>query len=299
MHAKTNSSVQLRFALPADALRPFVTTYYCTDVICAAPGGWLEDYLHPEWANLRFLGTTEAQAVIGPGDVRPSPAFAVTGPTSHAMRFRIRSGRSWGVGLLPLGWATLIGAHAADYTDRYVDGSRDPVFAIFAPLAAALTASAGDYAGELALIEAHMTKVLAAAGPVDPAISVLNAALVNPDMVAVADLAAHMGMTVRSVERLSLRAFGFPPKLLLRRQRFLRSLERFMLDPSLTWLGAIDSYYHDQSHFVRDFKQFMGLSPSDYAKRNKPLLLAAARARMAVAGQAMQGLHAPAAREPA
>ena len=126
-----------------------------------------------------------------------------------------------------------------------------------------------------------------------PAIRALNDALVDPELASVADLTQRLGMNVRSLERLSNRAFGFPPKLLLRRQRFLRSLARFMLDPSLKWLSAIDYHYHDQSHFVRDFRRFMGMSPSAYAKLEKPLLVAAARARMEAAGAAVQGLHQP------
>jgi AraC-like DNA-binding protein len=175
-----------------------------------------------------------------------------------------------------------------------VDGLADPAFADFAPMARALADSDGDFASELALIEAHMARVLAGAEAADPAIAALNAALIDPDLVTVSDLAARMGMTVRSLERLSCRAFGFPPKLLIRRQRFLRSLGRFMVDPSLKWLGALDCHYHDQSHFVRDFRRFMGMSPSAYAKLDKPLMSAAARARMEMLGQAMQGLHEPA-----
>lgn len=293
MHATAGSSVNLRFALPAEPLRPFVTTCYHTSIICSPREPWLEDYLHPEWANLRFIGAGDTHSSIGPGELEPCPAFTVTGPTSVAARFRIRSGRNWGIGLLPLGWATLFAAKASDYTDRFVDGQADPTFAAFAPLAEALAASDGDFATELALIEAHLAQVFAALGAGDPAIAALNAALVDPDLIAVADLATRMDMNVRSVERLSKRAFGFPPKLLIRRQRFLRSLSRFMLDPTLKWLGALDCHYHDQSHFVRDFHRFMGMSPSAYAKLDKPLLAAAARARMAVAGQAVQGLHEP------
>lgn len=294
MHAASGNSVNLRFALPAEPLRPFVTTYYCTEAVCSPREPWLEDYLHPEWANLRFLSQTEAWSVIGPGEPVRCPDFAVTGPTSRATRFRLCSGRNWGIGLLPAGWAALFAAQAGDYADRVVDGLSDPVFAAFAPLAAALAQSEGDYAAELALIEAHMARLFAAAQPVDPAIAALTAALVDPDMVAVADLAGRLGINVRSLERLSRRAFGFAPKLLLRRQRFLRSLARFMLDPSLKWIGTLDAHYHDQSHFVRDFRRFMGMSPSAYAKRDKPFLVAAARARMAVAGEAVQGLHRPA-----
>jgi AraC-like DNA-binding protein len=293
MHAASGSSVNLRFALPAEPLRQFVTTYYCTDVVCSPREPWLEDYLHPEWANLRFLLHTEAYSVIGPGDLVPCPDFVVTGATSRAARFRVRSGRSWGIGLMPAGWAALFTAQAGDYADRFVDGMTDPAFARIVPLARALAASEGDYATELALIEEHMAALFADIQPVDPAIAALSEALLDPGLVAVADLAERLDMNIRSLERLSRRAFGFPPKLLLRRQRFLRCLARFMLDPSLKWLGALDSGYHDQPHFVRDFRSFMGMSPSAYAKLDKPFLAASARGRMAIAGVALQGLHRP------
>ncbi|MBU7580120.1 MAG: AraC family transcriptional regulator [Porphyrobacter sp.] len=299
MQRFVGNAARLRFALPDPCLRPYVTTVYRTDISCPPHTPWLEDRLLPEWANLRFLAGAKAQSVIGGGEPQPSLAFAVTGPTSRAIRFRMGSGHSWGIGLLPLGWARLFPAAAASaYADCSLDGSADPLFAAFVPLAEALAAGNGDYSRELALIGAHLAQVLAASPPLDPAqegaILALNAALVDPDVVAVADLAERLGITVRSVERLSARAFGFPPKLLLRRQRFLRSLSRFMLDPSLKWHGTIDSHYHDQSHFVRDFRRFRGMSPSAYARAPKPLLMAAAKARAEIAGEAVQGLHPPA-----
>lgn len=291
MHLASGSSVKVRFALPSAALAPYVTTFYCTEALCSPRAEWLEDYLHPEWANLRFLSGAETQSMIGPGEPQPCPDFTVTGPTSRAMRFRMKSGRCWGIGLMPAGWAALFAAQADDYADRFVDAAADPVFAGFVPLARALAASSGDYAEELALIERHVEALFAAAAPPDPAVAALSRALLDPELVAVTQLAEGMGMTIRSIERLSRRAFGFPPKLLLRRQRFLRSLARFMLDPSLGWIGSLDCHYHDQSHFVRDFRRFMGMSPSAYAKLDKPILAAAARGRMAIAGQAVQGLH--------
>jgi len=98
------------------------------------------------------------------------------------------------------------------------------------------------------------------------------------------------------LERLCRRHFGFPPRLLLRRQRFMRSLVQYMLDPALHWIGAIDSHYHDQAQFVRDFHRFMGMSPSEYAATPKPILREVMRARQEFMGSAVQALHAPAAR---
>ncbi|MFL0355357.1 helix-turn-helix domain-containing protein [Erythrobacter sp. GH1-10] len=295
MHAETGNAITIRFALPAPELRPYVTTYYRTDAVCSPSEPYIEDYLHPEWSNLRILSDSLGEAAIGSDPLRRSPDFAVTGPTSRSTRFRIGSGRSWGIGLLPLGWAALIGAQACDYADRFVDGFEDSAFAGFRSLAQTLSVSSGDFDEELALIEAHMGEVLESGIETHEAIAEVNAALVDPEIGSVAGLADRVGMNVRSLERLSLRAFGFPPKILLRRQRFLRSLAQFMLDPSMKWLKTLDYQYHDQAHFVRDFQRFMGMSPSEYARLDKPILIAAARARMEIAGEAVQGLHRPSA----
>jgi methylphosphotriester-DNA--protein-cysteine methyltransferase len=106
-------------------------------------------------------------------------------------------------------------------------------------------------------------------------------------------MAAVAGLPAHTLERTCRRHFGFPPRLLLRRQRFMRSLSQYMLDPSLKWIGAIDSHYHDQAQFVRDFHAFMDMSPSEYAARPHPVLGAVMRARQDAAGAAVQALHRP------
>ncbi len=293
MHAETGNAITIRFALPAPELQPFVTTYYRTDVICSPSEPFVQDYLHPEWPNLRFLSPGQGQSAIGEQALRESPSFAVTGPTSRAARFRLRSGRSWGIGLMPLGWAALIGTPACNYADRFVDGLLDQAFAPFHPLAQSLANGTGDFEEELALIESHMGRIAIQTNSSAELITAFNSVLVDPELATVAELAERLDMNVRSLERFSRRIFGFPPKLLMRRQRFLRSLAQFMLDPSLKWLSALDYQYHDQAHFVRDFRLFMGMSPTAYAKLDKPFLVAAARARMEIAGNAVQGLHEP------
>ncbi len=298
MHAETGKAITIRFALPGAELRPFVTTYYYTEVVPSPSEPLLEDYLHPEWANLRFMEPGFSQSAIGDAPLETTPPFAVTGPTSKAAQFRVRSGRSWGIGLMPLGWAYFCDAPASDYADRVVDGMTDRAFAKLRPLAHALSASDGDFGDELSIIEQHMGRFVEDRSAYKfshaDKIEAINEALVDPELTSVAEVADRVNMNVRSLERLTKRAFGFPPKLLMRRQRFLRSLAQFMLDPSLKWLNTLDCHYHDQAHFVRDFKRFMGMSPSAYSKLDKPVLVAAARARMAIAGEAVQGLARPA-----
>lgn len=284
--------VTTRFFALSPALRPYLTTIYLTKV--AVPDDQrIEDYLHPEWANLRFIAGDTPLSAIGGGPATASPHFVVTGPTSKASFFAAGNMRLWGIGILPMGWAKFVALPADAFADRSIDGATHPAFARFAPLLDALR-GVSDAEAAAAMIDRHVCALLANAPPDDPAILAAHRALVDDDLASVADLAAKLGLSERSVERLSRRAFGFSPKLLLLRQRFLRSLARFMLDPSTAWVDTMDHHYYDQAQFTRDFRRFMGMSPRDYAARPKPILGAAAVARAAAAGAPVQGLHRPA-----
>ncbi|HJS12676.1 helix-turn-helix domain-containing protein [Sphingopyxis sp.] len=284
--------VATRFFPLSPALRPYVSTIYLSEV-AGTGGGRVEDYLHPEWANLRFVEGDRPLAAIGDSPVAPTPRFVATGPTSTATYFAAGNMRAWGIGILPMGWAKFIPLSAEDLADRLTDGSAHPAFATFAPLLGALR-KVSDVDAAAALIDDHVRALLADAPPDDPAILAAHRALVDDEMTSVACLSAKLSLSERSIERLCHRAFGFSPKLLLRRQRFLRSLGRFMLDPSMAWIDTMDHHYYDQAQFTRDFQRFMGMSPRDYAARPKPILGAAAFARAAAFGAAVQGLHQPA-----
>lgn len=288
-------AVAVRFFMPSPALAPYISTYYLTEV-GVPEGAVVEDFLHPEWANIRFAHNEGWRAAVGSEPLRAAPSFIAAGPTSHSSHFVTGTARIWGVGILPIGWTRFFDAPASDYADRFCDGAADPVFAGVSPLLERTFADAPDAAAEAARIDDFMLDLLASrpANPDEPRIREAHAALVNHDVAAVGDLADRIAISPRSLERLSLRAFGFSPKLLLRRQRFLRSLAQFMLDPSLTWISTLDWQYVDQAHFVRDFKRFMGMSPSSYAALDHPVLRAAARARAAATGEAVQALHRPA-----
>lgn len=287
-----SAQVTTRFFPPSRPLAPYLSAIYLTDVaLNGAPR--VEDYLHPEWANMRFIEGDAPLVAVGSNPVAPAPRFIVAGPTSRAGYFAAGDMRVWGIGILPAGWAKLVPIPADALADTYCDGQAHPAFAAFAPLAEAL-ARTRDVAAAAALIDAHFCALLAAAPPDDPAVVAAHHALIDDEAASVADLSARLRLSERSVERLSRRAFGFAPKLLLRRQRFLRSLARFMLDPSMAWIDTMDHHYYDQAQFTRDFRRFMGMSPRAYAARAKPILGAAAFARAAAAGAAVQGLHKPA-----
>ena len=276
--------IAVRFFRLSEPLQPYFTALYLTEI--DAGDGLVDDYLHPEWAALRFAEGPPPIASVGPGEMVPQWPFVAGGPTSQAIHFGVRTSRIWGLGLQPAGWAKFAHGDAAELANRTVDGSIHPCFAAFAEILPEITRCDGSIDDKAALIEAHLMRHADRAVPREAEIVACQAALRDPAMSEVSALQDTLRMPVKALERLCRRYFGFTPKVLLRRQRFLRSLAQYMLDPSLSWVGALDNQYHDQSQFVREFRAFMGLSPSEYARMPHPILEPIMRQRMADQGAA-------------
>lgn len=285
-------AVRVRFHQPPAALRAYFTTFYITEIDVGADG-LVTDHLHPEWANLRIVSGKLPVSEIRNGPTVANLAGIVTGPTSTAVRFTTGTSRIWGIGLLPLGWAKFVTAPAHDFVDRLYDPAVEPAFAPLRPLVDSLFGPAPDELAELLRITRHFESLAAREVPDEARIRSVHHVLVDPDVASVAEMAEQACLPTHTLERICNRHFGFPPSLLLRRQRFMRSLSQYMLDPSLTWIGAIDSHYHDQAQFVREFHRFMGMSPRAYAALPHPVLAEVMRARMVAAGAPVQALHDP------
>lgn len=291
MHAPCQVSVS--FLPPPENLRRYFTSFYYAE-ITPAPGESVEDLLHPEWANLRFFSGAKPVAETRGGSRVADTAFTATGPSSEAVRFTVGATRLWGIGLLPLGWAKFVQAEAAQFANAVADGNAHPAFAAFRPLAQSLFGAQPDREAEFGRIAAYFLGRIDEPLADEERIVAIHEALVDPEICSVTALVERTGGTPRTVERVCRRAFGFAPKVLLRRQRFMRSLAHFMLDPTVRWSDAMDGHYHDQAQFVRDFRQFMGMTPSRFAALDKPILGAVMRERARIAGAAVQTLDSPA-----
>ena len=75
------------------------------------------------------------------------------------------------------------------------------------------------------------------------------------------DLATAAGVGARQLDRLMLANVGVTPKPFLRMLRFRKAIA--LHDQQQSWADiAAECGYHDQSHLVREFKQFAGESPT-------------------------------------
>lgn len=279
------------FIVPSPALQRYITSYYYFEI--NVPGdGHQEDLLHPENASAHFtISGSLLGAIIG-DPIKLPPDANIIGPTSRASLISCNKVALAGIGMLPLGWHRFITCGADKWANSVGDITIEPEFVVFDKIRQSIT-GLSDFNQIAGIFEQILVSEITRHDPFEDEIETLHIALTNPVISSVAELAAATGIPLQRLERLSRKVFGFPPKRLLRRQRFLRTLGAVMLDPNLKWTAALDDHYHDHAHFNRDFIEFMGMTPSSYLAMPRPISKIATQARALHLGNPLQGLQRP------
>ncbi|PYN82834.1 MAG: AraC family transcriptional regulator [Candidatus Rokuibacteriota bacterium] len=80
------------------------------------------------------------------------------------------------------------------------------------------------------------------------------------------DVTQRVGLSHRRFIQVFKAQVGLTPKLFYRVQRFQRILAHVRRVPALEWSHlAVDCGFFDQSHLIRDFVEFSGFSPAEFA----------------------------------
>lgn len=83
------------------------------------------------------------------------------------------------------------------------------------------------------------------------------------------DIANRLEVSTRWIQKLFKRFFNIAPCELAQLNRFNDSLQLIMTEkPNSSTNITYSSHFYDQSHFIRSFKQFAGLLPSQFVKEN-------------------------------
>lgn len=223
----------------------------------------------PEW-DIEH-GRTSRQHLIGfPACnlVVEDAVTGISGPTTHASH-RDLTGRGWAVGALlrPAAVPDLVGDPVpARDTYREVELSD-----LSAAVRAAMDADAPAGERHRDAITAFSDWLLVRLGtPDDEALlanRMVEAAEADADLVTVADLATHLHLSTRSLQRLAARYVGLPPTALIRRRRLQEAAERLREHPELDLTELAHEFgYADHSHLTNDFRRSLGLTPSTYRR---------------------------------
>ncbi|MFT4029186.1 MAG: helix-turn-helix domain-containing protein [Protaetiibacter sp.] len=87
----------------------------------------------------------------------------------------------------------------------------------------------------------------------------------DPGVLRLADVAARLGVSERTVGRLARRFVGITAAAMIRRRRLQEAAERLRADPTTPLAGiAAEHGYADQAHLTRDFRAVLGFTPAGY-----------------------------------
>lgn len=260
-------SITLDYAVPGAGAAEIFTLFYHF----RADVPRFEDTERADHAQLRFrLSPGGATYHFADGSVQEAPAHHVVGPTSGAMRV-VAEGpvNVFGAGITPSGWAAITGRDASGFLNRVVDAAQFFGDAIAATSRSLQHATTIGHMVEIA--ETMVTRHIARARRQSGFVAQVDAWLAGSHSPDVNDLVAASGLSRRQVERRCNALYGAPPKLLARKYRALKAavaLAAHDADPDT----LIERGFYDQSHFIREVKQFTGLTPVQL--REQPSLLA-------------------------
>jgi AraC-like DNA-binding protein len=260
-------AIRLRYFPPAPDLRQYVSAYY----IFRADLPLVRDLLRADLGQIRFMIAGGGDYSFAGGKVVGTPQVALIGPTMTASRFDgIGPLDVVGVALLPAGWAALVQEDASDLSDTVSDA----VGVLGGLLQDGLEAlgNARSAQQRLSMADALMRALLGrCAEPPYWFTRLADQWLVGDLSPRVDALVEESGLSARQVERLARRIYGAPPKLLARKYRALR-ISSMLSAGDLAWSDIVGDAFYDQSHFIRDFKRFTGMTPTQFRNAPPPVL---------------------------
>ncbi|MBB5684364.1 helix-turn-helix transcriptional regulator [Sphingobium boeckii] len=251
--------VSLDYAAPEADLREYLSVFYDFKV----NGPHFEDMERADFAQIRFILKGRGDYQFADGHEQEAPTIALVGPTTGNTRLRIEGpAHAFGAGLLPAGWGALTGFEASTLVNRAIDATHlfgHSLDGVLDRLRAAETLDEKVVIGSAvirSLAQRTRDVPLAFTRRVDDWL----ASSLSPD---VTELVDSLGLSRRQVERQCKRLYGAPPKMLARKYRALRAaitLARGEADME----DLIGESFYDQSHFIREIKQFTGVTPKKF-----------------------------------
>jgi len=175
-----------------------------------------------------------------------------------------------GIKLKPTALTHLFGLAMHHFTDKVIDIS-SALGQHFTSTEQKLRAST-DHEEKISLLNTHFKNLIAKypfkESVADKAIDLIFA---RHGMIPVSAIALAAGVGERQLENLFKSYVGLSPKFFTRIIRF-NYIFKLIQENNQSWSGlAYEASFFDQSHFIRNFRDFTGENPSDYAFDEKNL----------------------------
>ena len=247
--------------VPHAAVRPLLTRNY---VGFSQPAGTAVRWLSPP------TGTATVILNIGAPFGGQPLAFAAGLTDRHEIIDQSGAIDCVDLKLTPLGAYTLLGTRMDDLTDVSVDLT-DLLGAPAERLTEQLVA-ASDWVARFDLLDAFLADRAERGRRPAPEVSWVWQRLTgSAGLVPVGELAAEVGWSRRHLVARFREQVGLPPKTMARICRFTRLTRLATSGGPARWAElAAECGYYDQAHMNRDFREFAGITPTEFLARLTP-----------------------------
>jgi AraC-like DNA-binding protein len=259
--ADGNMPFELQYFPPDPDLAEMVSSFYVVRINVPL----FDEYERADRPQFRFMTGGDGEYIFADGHRFQATRATIIGPTSGPVRAINRTPtRLYGFGMMPAGWATLMGAEADKLTDRAIDAA-DLFGGWIDEFADALEAAAGTEE-RLILGNNFVREILKKNEPAPVWFTrTVDQWLTQTPSPQVPDLVHATGMSIRSVERMTKHYYGLSPRMLARKYRAVRAASALARGEALDSAQLGDAFY-DQSHLIREIKRFAGATPGQLSK---------------------------------
>jgi AraC-like DNA-binding protein len=266
--------VEFKHFSPSDILKPYVRHYYIFESDSDAE---FEDTVFPS-------GDMEAIFNLGAGTWESSvdnefiktPKIELWGQITKPLAIRSKGKHTMlGIKFFTHSAAYFFNDEIGVFNDQITDLS--DIIGIPVKILHAQLLETSDQHKRIELIENFLLRRLIAnekkSYRIDKVANILTSIKKNPAENNLGNIASRHGITSRYLHRLIYQHTGLSPKSFNKINRFQFSLKLIAKNQQHLTSIAYDSGYFDQSHFIRDFKSFTGLTPSAYLENISPVNL--------------------------
>ncbi len=255
----------LRTYIPRPPLNEYVDRFWLSSDLPSLrpepilPSGALDLVINLSYDEIRVCDPSDSSRIQRYGGI------AVSGPYRDFLQVEpLERATLMGVHFRPGRAVPVLGVPAHELADAHVD-----LDSVWGPAAAELRerlCAAVTPAKRFAVLEAELLRRLRQSrvrqGPIPVALDAFEQV---DTAVKVRDLARHIGLSQRRFIEIFTAEVGMTPKLYGRVRRFqrVRQLVRTVAEPDWAAVAASCGFF-DQSHLIRDFGEFSGLSPAAY-----------------------------------
>jgi AraC-like DNA-binding protein len=265
------ADIGFRRVAPARALRPFVQWFWYINSRGIIPIQ-RQEFMHPDgsmglvfnYGDTLELGDNSSQTII----------LDTVSPQSQQLKLA-GSIEAFGILFRPGGAFPLFGIPINELASTDVLLSSVPALRL--PQLHMQLYETPSLADKVALVETWVTTLLqemrSESPVIKPSIELITRAY---GQLSIKQVAEAMSTSRRQLERLYQQQVGLSPKALARLSR-VHQARGVLKQPEITTLAEIayQCGFYDQSHFIREFKEVIGLTPGAYVARQQKRRLAA------------------------